>query len=88
MLPYLLRHYYRIESGLYQGTRMKAFNGKIKEIRGRLGWSQEELAHEVGVSLSTVQRWEQLGTKPSRLALRELERVLQREGISAGFRAG
>lgn len=61
---------------------MKVFKENIKEIRTKLGWSQEELAHEVGVSLSTVQRWEQSGTKPSRLAARELARVFERTKVS------
>jgi DNA-binding transcriptional regulator YiaG len=60
---------------------MKAFKGNIKEIREKLEWSQEDLAHEVGVSLSTVHRWEKYGVKPSRLARRELQRVLERAGI-------
>ena len=57
---------------------MDEFKGNIKEIRSRLEWSQERLAREVGVSLSTVQRWEQNGTKPSRLAVREIERLVDR----------
>jgi putative transcriptional regulator len=57
---------------------MKSFDGNIRSTRQRLGWSQEELAREVGVSLSTVQRWEQSGTKPSKLAARELERVFEK----------
>jgi transcriptional regulator with XRE-family HTH domain len=56
----------------------------IRNLRGKLGWSQEELARRVGVSLSSVQRWEKSGTQPSRLALRELERVLRRKGLSEG----
>jgi putative transcriptional regulator len=69
-------------SGLRCGGSVKPFNGNIKEIRGRLGMSQEELAHEVGVSLSTIQRWEKNSTQPSRLALRELERMLRGAGIA------
>jgi len=57
---------------------MKLFEGNIRETRIRIGWSQEALAREIGVSLSTVQRWEQMGTRPSRLARRELERVFRR----------
>ena len=60
---------------------MKQFNGNIKETRNKIGWSQEELAREIGVSLSTVQRWEQSATKPSRLARRELERVLHKHSL-------
>ena len=65
----------------HEGTGMKQFNVNIKEIRGRIGWSQEDLAREIGVSLSTVQRWEQLGTRPSRLARREIERFLHKVAL-------
>ena len=62
---------------------MKPFAGSVKEIRSKLGWTQEELAHQIGVSLSTVQRWEKSGTQPSRLARRELDRLTERSGIAA-----
>lgn len=65
---------------------MRPFKGNVREIRGRLGLSQEELAHEIGVSLSTVQRWEKNGTQPSRLARRELDRILQRQGMTNGLK--
>ena len=57
---------------------MAAFDGSIKEIRAKLGWSQEEMAYEIGVSLSTVQRWEQNSRRPSRLALKALESAMRR----------
>ncbi|MCJ7743165.1 MAG: helix-turn-helix domain-containing protein [Dehalococcoidales bacterium] len=60
---------------------MNTIEVKIKEIREKMSWSQEDLAREVGVSLSTVHRWEKYGVKPSRLAQRELQRVLERAGI-------
>ena len=40
----------------------------LKEVRQKLGITQEELAHELGVSFATVNRWENGKTKPSRLA--------------------
>jgi DNA-binding transcriptional regulator YiaG len=61
---------------------MKRFKGNIKEIREKLEWSQEDLAHEVGVSLSTVQRWEKGGgARPSPLAVRELRRLFRKFDI-------
>lgn len=38
---------------------------KLKELRRRKGWSQEDLAREVGVSLSTIQRWEARRASPT-----------------------
>jgi DNA-binding transcriptional regulator YiaG len=60
---------------------MNTIEVQIKEIREKMSWSQEDLAREVGVSLSTVHRWEKYGVKPSRLARRELQRVLERVGL-------
>ena len=61
---------------------MEQFRQKVKELRKKKGWSQEDLAREIDVSLSTVQRWEGKGAKPTRLARRELKRLLQEAGIS------
>jgi putative transcriptional regulator len=66
---------------MWAGGDMSSFTVNIKEMRTRLGWSQEELAREVGVSLSTVQRWEQLGTTPSKLARIQLEKVMRQAGV-------
>jgi len=54
---------------------------KIKRLRKKMGWAQEDLAREIDVSLSTIQRWETKGANPTRLARRELKRLLQEAGI-------
>jgi len=54
---------------------------KLKELRKKMGWAQEDLARRIEVSLSTVQRWESKGAKPTRLARRELGRLFQEAGI-------
>jgi DNA-binding transcriptional regulator YiaG len=54
---------------------------KIRIMRKTLRWSQEDLAREIGVSLSTVQRWETKGGKPIRLARMELQRLLRQAGM-------
>jgi len=41
---------------------------QLKEVRRQLGVSQEELAHALGVSFATVNRWENGKTAPSKLA--------------------
>jgi len=41
---------------------------RVKELRKKKSWTQEELAREIEVSLSTVQRWERQSAKPTRLA--------------------
>jgi len=56
---------------------MEHLDEKVKELRKKKGWAQEDLAREMDVSLSTVQRWERQGAKPTRLARRELARLFQ-----------
>jgi len=60
---------------------MEKLQEKLRELRTKKKWTQEDLAREVNVSLSTVQRWEKKGGEPTRLARRELKRLFRREGI-------
>ena len=60
---------------------MEQLKEKVKALREKKGWSQEDLAREIEVSLSTVQRWEAKGAKPTRLARRELRRLFQEANI-------
>ena len=53
----------------------------VKELRKKSGWTQEELAQQIGVTLSTVQRWEKKGGQPTRLPRRELIRLLRKAGL-------
>ena len=45
----------------------------VEEVRRQLALSQEELAHALGVSFATVNRWENGKTMPSKLAQRQFE---------------
>jgi transcriptional regulator with XRE-family HTH domain len=60
---------------------MKELNTKVKKLRRIKGWAQEDLAREMGVSLSTIQRWESRGGNPTRLARRELRKIFKEAGI-------
>jgi len=62
---------------------MQRLREKVKELRKKMGWTQEDMARQIDVSLSTVQRWEGKGAKPTRLARKELRRLFQKAGISA-----
>jgi DNA-binding transcriptional regulator YiaG len=53
---------------------------KLKQIRAERNWAQEDLAREIGVSLSTVQRWEKQGAKPNRLAQKTLIKLIKTMG--------
>ncbi|MFM7144068.1 MAG: helix-turn-helix domain-containing protein [Alphaproteobacteria bacterium] len=46
---------------------------EIRSLRKKLGLTQEEFAHAVAVTFSTVNRWENGHAKPSKLARRAIE---------------
>jgi len=56
---------------------MDEFADKLKYCRNRKGWTQEQLARNIGVSLNTVQRWESGKTHPSPLAMEKLTTLLE-----------
>ena len=60
---------------------MEPFQEKLRKLRRIKGWAQEDLAREIDVSLSTVQRWEGKGATPIRHARTKLERLFQETGI-------
>jgi DNA-binding transcriptional regulator YiaG len=45
----------------------------VREIRKRLGISQEQLARELGISFQTVNRWENAKATPSQMAIKLLK---------------
>lgn len=61
---------------------MDNLSESLRLLRKNKKWSQEDLAREVGVSLSTVQRWEKKNGKPIHLARRALDRLFQNAGIT------
>ena len=55
---------------------------KIAEERKKNGWSQEELANQLGVSRQAVSKWESAGAVP------DLQRILQMSelfGVSTDY---
>ena len=57
------------------------FSNIIKNIRTILKLSQEELAHELGVSFATINRWENGKTSPSKLALVAVKDFCCKKGL-------
>ena len=47
----------------------------IRELRAKLGLTQEQFAAKVGVTWLTVNRWENGRGKPSPLAMRRIEEL-------------
>ena len=58
------------------------FAEKIKYVRIKLGLSQEDLAHELGVSFATINRWENGNYNPSRLARNAFEKYCEKKNVS------
>lgn len=48
----------------------------IRELRLEVGLTQEQFAAEVGVTYSSMNRWENGHTKPSPLAMQKIEGLL------------
>jgi putative transcriptional regulator len=48
---------------------------EIKKLRESFRMTQEDFAHELGVTFATVNRWENRKAVPSRLAVKELDRL-------------
>jgi len=68
-----------------QVDSVEQLSQKVKALRRKMNWSQEELARNIGVSLSSVQRWELRYVKPSRLAKRELNKLFKNAGLNDEF---
>ncbi len=54
---------------------MKKEKIDIKALRLRYGLTQEDVARQLGLALSTVSKWEQGVTSPSRLAYEKIEMI-------------
>jgi DNA-binding transcriptional regulator YiaG len=64
------------------------FPETVKQVRRRLGLSQEELAQALGVSFATVNRWENGKTVPSKLAQRQFALFCEGKRIDLMLEAG
>lgn len=53
----------------------------VRDMRSRLEMTQEEFAQELGITVSTVNRWENGHSNPSKLARATLERLADRHGV-------
>ncbi|MGH7894305.1 MAG: helix-turn-helix domain-containing protein [Candidatus Binatia bacterium] len=60
----------------------------IRHIRQQLRMTQEEFAHAIAVTASTVNRWENDHAAPSRLARRAIETLVQGRGLCPAEAAG
>ena len=51
---------------------------RVKDLRDFLGLTQEQFATKIGVTFSTVNRWENGKGKPSPLAMQKIEAMLKK----------
>lgn len=54
----------------------------VSELRHQLGLTQEQFAARLGVTFPTVNRWENRRAKPSRIALKLIQAMLEQMGES------
>jgi len=52
----------------------------IRHIRRQLRMTQEEFAHAIAVTVSTVNRWENGHATPSKLAWRAIQGLMKKRG--------
>ena len=57
----------------------------IRNLRAELGMTQEEFAHAIQVTVSTVNRWENTHAQPSRLAWRAVRSLANARGLEDDF---
>jgi putative transcriptional regulator len=69
-------------------NKLENFPELVKYVRSQLGLSQEDLAHALGVSFATVNRWENAKTLPSRLALKQFDAFCKTNKIISATSAG
>ena len=58
-------------------------NEFVRALRRELKMTQEEFAHELGITVGTVNRWENGRFRPSKLARATLIEFAERHGRSA-----
>lgn len=54
----------------------------IRTLRQKLGMTQEEFAHEIAVTVSTVNRWENAHAEPSKLAWKAIQDLAKKRGVN------
>jgi len=59
----------------------------ISALRQRLSMTQEEFAHAIGVTVSTVNRWENGHIEPSRLARKAMQGLAAQAAIPMDLEA-
>ena len=75
---------YCIDTAYFRGENMN-FSEGIKHIRKVTYLSQESFAKEIGVSFSTVNRWERGKSKPNYVAMKKIKAFCDTNSIKIDF---
>ena len=68
--------------GTMETSSVQGKIGHLKTIRKRLGWSEEVCAYHVGVTYSTLNRWERGESSPkSRLMLKAIDQFIAKYSL-------
>ena len=54
----------------------------IRALRVKLDMTQEEFAHSLGITVSTVNRWENSHSEPSKLARASIVGLAEKRGVT------
>lgn len=73
---------------MMSGDRSMNQGTVIAALRQRLSMTQEEFAHAIGVTVSTVNRWENGHIEPSRLARKAMQGLAAQAAIPVDFEGG
>ena len=63
------------------GSEHMNYSEALKEYRQKVLLTQEELAHELGVSFASVNRWERGLFEPTMKMKRKLKALFEKEGV-------
>jgi putative transcriptional regulator len=73
---------------LTRGTMPENTKNLIRSLRQQLGMTQEEFAHEIAVTVSTVNRWENSHAEPSKLAWKAIRELGKTRGLQVSEALG
>jgi putative transcriptional regulator len=68
--------------GLEAHELMEDMSEFIRDLRRQLGMTQEEFAHALGITVGTVNRWENARFRPSKLARATILDFARRHGVA------
>jgi transcriptional regulator with XRE-family HTH domain len=73
----------RKSTNQYRGSNIRAqddISYLVRELRERIGLTQEKFAAKLGVTTPTINRWENGRARPSPLALGQIEKLTRKLG--------